>query len=90
MRTTLTLDPDVAQQLKSRMAQRKMSLKQVVNEALRRGLSTSPPEKRRPFRVTPFALGFKPGIDLNKLNQLADELEVQAYAAKLRTVKRHR
>ncbi|HEY5892653.1 MAG TPA: CopG family transcriptional regulator [Chthoniobacterales bacterium] len=40
MRTTLTLDPDVACALERMRAQRGLSLKQAVNEALRKGLET--------------------------------------------------
>ncbi len=39
MRTTLTIEPDVAQQIRQRMAEEKLSLKRVVNDALRAGLS---------------------------------------------------
>ena len=77
MRTTLTLDPDVAQSLKARMASRNATLKQVVNEALRKGLSVEPQRPRKPFRVVSHSLGFRPGIDTDKLGQLADELETQ-------------
>jgi Arc/MetJ family transcription regulator len=38
MRTTLTLDDDVAAQLERVVAQRRSTLKQVVNDALREGL----------------------------------------------------
>jgi hypothetical protein len=31
----------------------------------------------RPFRVRPKACGFRAGIDLTKLNQLADDLEIE-------------
>lgn len=41
MRTTLTLDPDVAAMLKKAVASGKKSFKQAVNEALRRGLSVA-------------------------------------------------
>jgi hypothetical protein len=30
--------------------------------------------------VRPHAFGFKPGVDLDRLNQLADELEAEATA----------
>ena len=90
MRTTLTLDPDVAQQLKARMARQQTSLKQVVNEALRRGLAAGQPASRKPFRVVPHHFGLRPGIDATKLNQLADELETLEYAAKLRAARRRR
>jgi Arc/MetJ family transcription regulator len=39
MRTTLTLDDDVAARLEQMRRSRRVSLKQLVNEALRRGLS---------------------------------------------------
>ncbi len=89
MRTTLTLDPDVARRLRDRLADRNTTLKQVVNDALRRGLAAEPQSKpRRRFRVIPHSFGFRPGIDVYKLNQLADELEAQAFVAKARPAKR--
>lgn len=78
MRTTLTIDPDVAQRLKARMAEQKLSLKQVVNEALRAGLASSRPGRDVQFRAKPHPCQFKAGIDLDKLNQLVDELEAEA------------
>jgi hypothetical protein len=61
------------------------SLKATVNEALRLGLGLSgkPPKVPR-FRVEPHAFGFRPGIDLDRLNQLVDELEAEETARKLR------
>lgn len=49
MRTTLTLDPDVAEQLRKAVAKGDQSFKDVVNGALRRGLkaSDSPAPKKR-------------------------------------------
>jgi hypothetical protein len=59
MRTTLTLEPDVAARLKAAVKSRRRPLKAVVNEALRAGLTAL--EKRRgartPFRTTGFDLG---------------------------------
>ena len=49
MRTTLTLDPDVAEYLRKAVAKGDRSFKQVVNAALRRGLKaaeTQAPKKR--------------------------------------------
>jgi len=37
MRTTLTLEPDVALKLKRKMAEQKLTLKDAVNQALRVG-----------------------------------------------------
>ena len=84
MRTTLTLDPDVAMNLKRHMAEKNVTFKEAVNQALRSGLKVVAKEKKRtPFKVIPHSFGFKPGIDLNKLNQLVDELEAEEYVRKM-------
>lgn len=78
MRTTLTLDPDVARRLKARMTEKKLSLKRAVNDALRAGLASLAREPKMRFSVEPHSCQFKPGIDPDKLNQLVDELEAEA------------
>ena len=83
MRTTLSLDPDVAQSLKACMARRHATLKQVVNEALRKGLNVEPERPGKPFRVVTHSFGFRPGVDTEKLGQLADELDTQTRVAKV-------
>ena len=40
MRTTLTLDPDVAMKLEKRMADKNLTLKETVNQALRHGVKS--------------------------------------------------
>ena len=84
MRTTLTLDPDVAVNVKKRMAEENLTFKETVNQALRYGLKEVGKQKKKaPFKVIPHSFGFKPGIDLNKLNQLVDELEAEEYVRKM-------
>ena len=82
MRTTLTLDDDLAEAL-ARMARREdRSFKDVVNETLRRGLLTGerPAEPGRPaFAVHPEACGFLPGVDPLRLNQLVDQMELDRF-----------
>lgn len=84
MRTTLTLDPDVVEALKELMELQKKPFKQVVNELLRRGMSPEPTRDadHKAFQVKPHRGGFKPGIDLLKLNQLADKLAIDEFLAK--------
>jgi hypothetical protein len=82
MRTTLTIDDDVAGLLKQRACELGLPFKDVVNRTFRAGLD----EHEKAFRqmapkTIPHAFGFRPGIDLDKLNQLADELEAESYAA---------
>lgn len=85
MRTTLSLDRDVAERLKSEMRRTGKGLKAAVNDALRHGLGMSgKPAPPKPFRVEPHAFGLKPGIDRDRMNQLADELEAEEAARRLR------
>jgi hypothetical protein len=49
MRTTLTLDPDVARLLREEAHRQRRPFKDVVNEAIRRGLAPAP-NARRPGR----------------------------------------
>lgn len=77
MRTTLTIDDDLARQLTLKAELERRSFKDVVNETLRRGLGVgSVLGKKRRFKVVPKHCGFRPGIDIGKLNQLNDELEI--------------
>ena len=84
MRTTLTLDPDVAQLVEDEVHRRHQTLKHVVNEALRRGLSRAPSARREPaFRVKPHRTTLCAGIDPLSFNELVDELEDDAIAGKI-------
>jgi hypothetical protein len=77
MRTTLTIEPDIAQRIRRRMKQKGLSLKRVVNDALRAGMAMDDEMPPVTFSVEPHPCRFKAGIDLDKLNQLADELEAE-------------
>lgn len=59
MRTTLTLDDDVATRLERLRRSRDANLKDLVNEALRRGLDEleAPSKPRKPYRIKTFDLG---------------------------------
>ncbi|MGV3721301.1 MAG: antitoxin [Actinomycetota bacterium] len=80
MRTTVTLDPDVLAMLRDEMKRSDRPFKQVLNQAVRRGLlAEDAAGSIEPFRTEPHSFGFKPGIDLDKLNQLVDELDADAF-----------
>ena len=80
MRTTLTLDDDIADSLKERARLLDISFKQVVNDTLRRGLSPATSEARPPaYRVIPNHSGLVPGVDPLKLNQLNDQIEAERF-----------
>lgn len=89
MRTTLTLDPDVARLLEEEQHRQRRPFKQVVNEALRRGLAArSTARSKTRYVVNPHKTALKPGIDAGRFNQLVDELEDEALVAKLKATKR--
>src|SRR5215831_1032352 len=84
MRTTLTLDDDLAGVLQRRARELGIPFKEAVNRAIRAGLGEAGADRRRPAPKTiPHSLGFMPGVDLDKLGQLADELEAEALSDKL-------
>jgi len=84
MRTTLTLDDDLAGLLKRRARERGIPFKEAVNRTIRAGLGEAAMTRPDPAPKTiSHSFGFRPGIDLDKLGQLADELEAEAFADKI-------
>ena len=80
MRTTLTLDDDLARALKQRARLLDQSFKQVVNDTLRRGLSPgSADAPRRPFRVRPISSPYAPGVDPRRLTDIANDLDAERF-----------
>ncbi len=77
MRTTLTLDEDVAAKLKAEARRGGQTFRDVVNETLRRGLvSRNAPGKFPPFKVKARDLGnLKPGLALDNIAELLDQIE---------------
>jgi hypothetical protein len=49
-------------------------MKQVINEALRRGLSR-PPSRREPYRLPLHEAALQPGLDVAGFNRMSDEME---------------
>lgn len=85
MRTTVTIDEDVAQQIRQRMRERGAGFKEVLNELLRRGLrSTDDPE---PYVAPTFRMGARPDLDLDKALALAGAMDDDELARKLERAK---
>ncbi len=78
----MTIDDDVADALKERARLLEQPFKQVVNEILRKGLRPERATLSEPYRVQPLNCGLQPGVDPLRLNQLSDELEVEAFLQK--------
>ncbi len=76
MRTTLTIDEDVARLLKKEVRRSGEPFKQAVNRCLRTALTSS---RRRvqpkPFKVTPIDLQLPEGINLDKTSAILEALE---------------
>ena len=61
---------------------RGVPFKEVVNRTIRAGLGEAAKTHRgKAPKTVPHSFGFRPGVDLDKLGQLADELEADAFAA---------
>jgi hypothetical protein len=82
VRTTITLDPDVAARLRSLARERGISFKAAVDVVLRRGLAEGA-VSARPFRVQARPLHLRPGIDIDRAITLAAQLEDQETIRKL-------
>lgn len=74
MRTTVTLDPDVAEQLKALARRRNLSFKAALNSAVRAGLAAER-GGGRPYQAPSRPMGLQPGADLTHALQLAAALE---------------
>jgi hypothetical protein len=77
MRTTLTLDEDVAAKLKAESRRAGRPFREIVNETLRYGLaSRRVATQRQAFKITARDLGdLRPGLSLDNIAELIDQVE---------------
>jgi hypothetical protein len=78
VRTTLTIDDDIARLVEYEVKRSGDSFKGTVNRLLRQGLMTaSKPESEKPFVIQAFPLGVGDMLDRHngKVSALLDELE---------------
>ena len=80
MRTTLTLDPDVAAKAKKGAAKLGKPFKEVINAALRIGLDeVLKPAIRKPYRTKPYPMGLRPGFSYDNIAELLARAEGEDY-----------
>jgi len=81
MRTTLTIDDDVAAVLERLRRAGDASLKQLINEALRRGLKemSSRPKRPEPVRTRSVALGRVRISDIDNIGEALAAAEGEIY-----------
>lgn len=76
MRTTLTLDDDVAAKLRAEARKSGQPFKQTVNRVLRIGLNVRAQAARlSPFKVKARPLGLRPGFSFDKVSELIEQIE---------------
>lgn len=75
MRTTLSLDDDVASLLNKEIRRSGISFKEAVNHFLRMGLMAPKQANRKPFQVTPRPLGLPPGLNYDNVEELLEAIE---------------
>ncbi|MEL6339491.1 MAG: DUF2191 domain-containing protein [Myxococcota bacterium] len=77
MRTTVTLDDDVAEKLKAEERRSGRSFKETLNATLRRGLALKKRVKKAErFRVVARDLGsLRPGMNLDNVAELLEQVE---------------
>jgi hypothetical protein len=83
MRTTVTLEVNVAARLREFSHGAGKTFKQAVNDAVRQGLSSAAVVRAEPFIQPTYSLG-RVRVDLTKALDLAADLEDQEVVAKLR------
>lgn len=77
----MTIDEDVAQEIRRRMRERDAGFKETVNDLLRRGLRARDEEVAGPLPT--FRSGPQPGVDLDRALALAGALEDEQIVRKL-------
>ncbi len=80
MQTTLTLDDEIADRLRQRCRETGKSLEAITNEVLRLGLNSDTTLRpQEPFRVDARPLGLHPGIQLDNIGELLEQLDGPAH-----------
>jgi hypothetical protein len=80
MRTTLTLDPDVAAKAKKGAAKLGKPFKEVINSALRIGLDqVLNPAATKPYRTRPKPMGLREGLSYDNIAELLARGEGEGY-----------
>ena len=79
----MTIDDDLAGILQRKARELDKPFKELVNTALRKGLAENLAEKKHEITVRPHDFGAaRAGLDMDRLNQFVDELEVEDYLRK--------
>ena len=72
IRTTITLDDDVAARVKRESQTRGLSFRETLNELLRAALLSTGKTPRRTLQIKPIHMGYKPGLNYDKIESLIE------------------
>jgi len=76
VRTTVTLDEDVAAKIRERMAKTRRSFKDTLNEVVRAGrMEVGRQVPAELFHVKARPLGLRPGLSCDHVEELLDQLD---------------
>ncbi|NIP37804.1 MAG: hypothetical protein GWO07_02080 [Candidatus Dadabacteria bacterium] len=79
MRTTLTLDDDVAAKIKEVMNKKGITFKEAVNSVLRNGLNIKTEKPSQAFKVHPKNLSPKISVDYDNIGALLEQIEGESH-----------
>ncbi len=79
MRTTITIDPDVEQLIRDTMQKSRKSFKEIINQSLRKALSSGNTKQEPSFIIKARNLDLRVGIDAGSYNKLADDMEIDSF-----------
>jgi len=84
MRTTLTIDDDLIQEMRKKAHDTGSPFKKIVNAALRSGLQEMGKFRiSKPYKCKTYSLGYPPRADLDHALDLAEHLESEEIVRKL-------
>ena len=84
MRTTVDLDPDLLERLRVESARRRVSFKDLLNRAIRAGLSSPDHRRPKPYALPVAKMGrVREGVDLDAALHVAERLEAAEVARKI-------
>ena len=74
-RTTLTLEADVAEYIKEKLAtNRQLKEKSLINALLRKGIEADQSKTVKPFIIRPFKTKLAPGVTIEMLEEMINEI----------------
>ncbi len=84
MRTTVTLEPDVARLLDDHARRNRKSFKETLNTAVRLGLGRASTVSNEEFTLNAQPMQLRTGVDAGRFNTLLDELDAEVFVEKAR------